>query len=85
MDIVSTGKPEEKAYMLADGDGIILLVHPKAPNIGGFCYCFGGKEKMSKLKKYPEVSLVDAKARRDEACNQLVNGSDFSEIKKPLR
>ncbi|WP_373880360.1 Arm DNA-binding domain-containing protein [Martelella alba] len=30
-------------------------------------YRFGGKEKMLALGKYPEVSLADARSRRDEA------------------
>ncbi|STV22322.1 phage integrase family site-specific recombinase [Klebsiella pneumoniae subsp. ozaenae] len=48
-------------------------------------YRFGGKEKMLALGKYPEVSLADARARRDEARKLLANGVDPSENKKAVK
>lgn len=48
-------------------------------------YRLGVKEKRLALGKYPEVSLADARARRDEARKLLANGVDPSEKRKPLR
>lgn len=82
---VRTAKPQEKAYKLTDGDGMVLLVHPNGSKYWRFRYRFGGKEKMLALGKYPEVSLADARARRDEARKQLANDIDPSESKKAVR
>jgi len=82
---VRTAKPEAKAYKLTDGDGMVLLVHPNGSKYWRLRYRFGGKEKMLALGKYPEVSLADARARRDEARKQLANDVDPSENKKAVK
>ncbi|KJX08036.1 hypothetical protein SG72_10905 [Enterobacter cloacae subsp. cloacae] len=82
---VRSAKPEAKAYKLTDGDGMVLLVHPNGSKYWRLRYRFGGKEKMLALGKYPEVSLADARARRDEARKLLANGVDPSENKKAVK
>ena len=82
---VRTAKPEEKAYKLTDGDGMVLLVHPNGSKYWRLRYRFGGKEKMLALGKYPEVSLADARVRREEARKHLANGVDPSENKKAVK
>nr|WP_237734228.1 integrase arm-type DNA-binding domain-containing protein [Serratia fonticola] len=82
---VRTAKPEEKAYKLTDGEGMVLLVHPNGSKYWRLRYRFGGKEKMLALGKYPEVSLADARARRDEARKLLAKGIDPSENKKVVK
>jgi len=82
---VRTAKPEAKAYKLTDGDGMVLLVHPNGSKYWRLRYRFGGKEKMLALGKYPEVSLTDARARRDEARKILANDVDPSENKKAVK
>ena len=82
---VRSAKPEAKAYKLTDGDGMVLLVHPNGSKYWRLRYRFGGKEKMLALGKYPEVSLADARARRDEARRLLANGVDPSENKKAVK
>lgn len=79
---VRTAKPEDKAYKLTDGDGMVLLVHPNGSKYWRLRYRFDGKEKMLALGIYPEVTLADARARRDEARKQLANGIDPSDKKK---
>lgn len=69
---VRTAKPEAKAYKLTDGEGMVLLVHPNGSKYWRLRYRFGGKEKMLALGKYPEISLADARARRDEARKLLI-------------
>lgn len=82
---VRSAKPEAKAYKLTDGEGMVLLVHPNGSKYWRLRYHFGGKEKMLALGKYPEVSLADARARRDEARKLLANGVDPSENKKVIK
>ncbi|EFE21586.1 hypothetical protein EDWATA_03437 [Edwardsiella tarda ATCC 23685] len=82
---VRSAKPEAKAYKLTDGDGMALLVHPNGSKYWRLRYRFCGKEKMLALGKYPEVSLADARARRDEARKLLANGVDPSENKKAVK
>lgn len=81
---VRSAKPEAKAYKLTDGEGMVLLVHPNGSKYWRLRYRFGGKEKMLALGKYPEVSLADARARRDEA-RKLSHGVDPSENKKAVK
>ncbi|TVS19584.1 MAG: DUF4102 domain-containing protein, partial [Gammaproteobacteria bacterium] len=45
-------------------------------------YRFGGKEKRLSLGVYPEISLKDARERRDEARKLLANEVDPSEHRK---
>ncbi|WP_447874397.1 tyrosine-type recombinase/integrase [Serratia fonticola] len=79
---VRTSKPEEKQYKLTDGNGMHLLVHPNGSKYWRLQYRFGGKQKMLALGVYPDVSLADARARRDEARKQIANGIDPSDKKK---
>ncbi|WP_425135443.1 tyrosine-type recombinase/integrase [Citrobacter braakii] len=82
---VRSAKPEAKAYKLTDGEGMVLLVHPNGSKYWRLRYRFGGKEKMLALGKYPEVSLADARARRDEARKLLAHGVDPSENNKAVK
>ncbi|WP_447215510.1 tyrosine-type recombinase/integrase [Citrobacter pasteurii] len=82
---VRAAKSETKAYKLKDSDGMVLLVHPNGSKYWRLRYRFGGKEKMLALGKYPEVSLADARSRRDEARKLLANGVDPSENKKAVK
>ena len=79
---VRTAKPTDKQYKLTDGNGMHLLVHPNGSRYWRLQYRFGGKQKMLALGVYPDVSLADARARRDDARKLLANGIDPSEKKK---
>jgi hypothetical protein len=47
-----------------------------------FRYRFDRKEKLLSLGIYPEISLVDARQRRDEARRQLAHGIDPGVLRK---
>ena len=79
---VRNAKPKEKFYKLADGDGLHLYVTEKGSKLWRFRYRFGRKEKLLSLGKYPEISLVDARQRRDEARRQLAHGIDPGALRK---
>lgn len=79
---VRTAKPTDKQYKLTDGNGMHLLVHPNGSRYWRLQYRFGGKQKMLALGVYPDVSLADARARRDDARKLLANSIDPGDKKK---
>jgi len=62
-----------------DGGGLYLEISPKGGKWWRLKYRFGGKEKRLSLGVYPDVSLKDARVRRDEARKLLANEVDPSE------
>jgi hypothetical protein len=75
-------KPKDRPYKLGDYDGLSLLVQPTGSKWWRFRYHFAGKEKMLSLGTYPEVSLRDARDRRDAARKQVAAGLDPSNERK---
>jgi integrase len=79
---VRNAKPTDKPYKLTDGEGMHLMVHPNGSKYWRLQYRFDGKQKMLALGIYPEISLSEARQRRDEAKRQVANAIDPSEQKK---
>ena len=75
-------KPKEKTSKFYDERGLYLEVSPNGGKWWRLKYRFGGKEKRLSLGVYPEVSLKDARERRDEARKLLANKIDPSEHRK---
>jgi integrase len=67
---------KEKQWKLSDGKGLFLLVHPNGGRYWRFSYRFGGKQKTQALGVYPDVSLKEARNRRDEIKLGLNKGLD---------
>lgn len=66
----ATGKP----YHLADFDGLTLAVSAVGGKAWRFRHYWVGKQKRISLGTYPEVSLREARALRDEARALLAKG-----------
>jgi integrase len=64
-------KPAEKDYKLADSGGLYLFVTTKGFKSWRLKYRFADKEKRLVFGPYPEVSLIEARDRRDEARRKL--------------
>jgi len=79
---IKKAKPEAKARKLYDERGLFLLINPKGGKWWRFKYQFDGKEKQLSLGTYPDVSLKDARERRDEARKQVAAGINPSEHRK---
>ncbi len=79
---VRNAKPGEKQYKLADSHGLFLLVYPQGYRYWRMKYRFGGKEKRLSFGTYPDVSLKDARARRDVARALLAEGRDPTAVRK---
>lgn len=75
-------KPKEKPYKQADFDGLYLLVKPNGSKLWRFKYRWHQKEKLLALGKYPEVTLADARRKRDDARSLIANGEDPSSVRK---
>ena len=71
-------KPQDKPYKASDGAGLYLLVQSTGARLWRLKYRFAGKEKLAALGVYPEVSLADARSRRDELRRLLASGVDPS-------
>lgn len=80
--VKATGKPAGDKY--ADGGGLYLLVKP-AGKYWRLDYRFAGKRKTLALGVYPDVSLADAHARRNEARKLLAQDIDPSTAKREER
>lgn len=79
---IRAAKPGDKPIKLFDEKGLFLLLQPSGGKLWRFKYRFEGKENKLALGRYPEVSLKEARRRRDEARQALVNGIDPAEKKK---
>ncbi|MDZ4164312.1 MAG: integrase arm-type DNA-binding domain-containing protein [Smithellaceae bacterium] len=82
---VRNSKPREKPVKLFDGGGLFLLVTPKGGRLWRMKYRYEGKEKLLALGSYPEISLADARGRRDEARRQIAKGIDPGAVRKAMK
>lgn len=73
---VRTAKPKEKAYGLADADGLYLLISPSGGKLWRWNYRYEGKQKTMSFGKYPDVPLADARDAHKEARKALAKGDD---------
>ena len=81
---VKTAKPDDKAYKLGDAGGLYLFVTPAGGKLWRLKYRIDNREQKLSLGAYPDVSLADARAKRDEARKQLANNINPTSAKKRL-
>lgn len=79
---VKNAKPGEKAIKFSDGLGMYLEIAPTGAKYWRMKYRFAGKEKRLALGVYPEVSLKEARRKRDDARKLLASGRDPGETRK---
>jgi len=79
---IKNAKPREKAYKLSDEKGLFLLVTPAGGKYWRFKYRFGGKEKQLALGVSPEVSLAEAREKRDKARKMIADNIDPGIVKQ---
>ena len=83
--ITPAGKETAKPYKLGDAGGLYLEVAPTGGKWWRLKYRHGGKEKRLSLGVYPDVSLKDARQRRDDARKLLANDIDPAENRKAVK
>ena len=64
---IRQAKPADKQFKLSDGGGMYLLVTPAGGRYWRMDYRSGSKRKTLAIGIYPDVSLKQARQRRDEA------------------
>lgn len=79
---IKNAKPKEKPYKLFDGDGLFVLVQPNGKKFWRMKFFFFGKEKLLSFGQYPEISLAEAREKRQEAKKLLSNGYNPSAVKR---
>lgn len=82
---IKNAKPGEKTTRLFDGGGLYLELSPAGGKWWRFKYRYNSKEKRLSLGVYPDVSLKDARQRRDDARKLLADGVDPSENRKAVK
>jgi len=75
-------KSKNKNVTLFDGGGLFLMVTPTGGKLWRFKYRYDGKQKLLAFGTYPEISLLDARKRRDEARSQLAHDIDPGAVRK---
>ncbi len=79
---IRNAKPADKTRKLYDERGLYLEVSKNGGKWWRLKYRFNGKEKRLSLGVYPDISLKDARDRRDDARKLLANAIDPSEHRK---
>ena len=79
---IRSAKPREKPYKMGDSGGLFLLVQPSGGRLWRFKYRVDGREKKLAIGTYPDVTLAEARRKRDEARQQLAEGRDPSMEKR---
>jgi len=88
---IRNAKPGPKPYKITDEKGLFLLVQPSGGMLWRMKYRIDGHDDEGRSKRiekklglgtYPEVSLKQARERRDEARRMLANGIDPAEQKQ---
>lgn len=75
---IKASKPRDRIYKVYDSGGLYLEVPPAGSKRWRLKYRYAGVERRISLGTYPAVSLLDARARRDDALRKLAAGVDPS-------
>ena len=75
-------KSHEKPYKMGDAGGLFLLVQPSGGKLWRLKYRVDGREKKLAIGPYPEISLAEARRRRDDARTLIITGKDPSREKQ---
>lgn len=79
---VRNAKSRERAYKLADGGGLYLLVTPTGGRLWRMKYRADGVERKLSFGKYPDVTLADARKARGAARAMASAGTDPATAKR---
>lgn len=79
---IANAKPKERPYKMFDGGGLHLFVKPNGSKLWRLTYSWVGKQKTLSLGQWPDLSLADARGKREEARRLLALGTDPSHQQK---
>ncbi|WP_211277325.1 tyrosine-type recombinase/integrase [Erythrobacter donghaensis] len=69
-------RPKDRVFTVADEKGLCIEVAVSGSKLWRYRYRFGGKARVLSFGPYPEVSLKEARLRREEARSKLRDGID---------
>ena len=75
---VANAKPKEKPYKLNDSGGLYLYIAKSGLKSWRMKFKFDNKEKLLTFGTYPEITLRDARNKRDHARVAILNNTDPS-------
>src|SRR3546814_17807758 len=75
-------KPGGKAYKKSDSGGLFILVETNGSKLWRFAYRYDGKHRLLSGGRFPQTTLVAARAWRDQMQHQLALGLDPSEERR---
>jgi len=79
---ISKVKSKEKPYKISDGGGLFLLVKTNGSKLWQQKYRYLDKERLLSHGQYPDVTLAQARKKRNEARSMLADGRDPTIAKK---
>jgi integrase len=75
----------ERPYKVSDGNSLYVLVAPTGLRSWRWRYYIHGREKVLLLGSYPQVSLDEARAVRDQARDKVLVGIDPADEKREAK
>ena len=82
---IKAAKTKEKDYKLGDGLGLFLVVRKSGSKFWRFDFKYANQYKSMSFGIYPEVSLLQARTKREEAREQLKNNINPISAKKQAK
>jgi integrase len=82
---IKKAQPTDKPYKMTDERGLHLLVQTTGAKLWQLRYRHDGKEKKASLGQYPDVSLGDARTKRDGLRKLIAKGADPVATKRAER
>ena len=84
---IKSAKPKEKDFTLSDGNGLYLLVKSNGSKIWRFNYMSPDSKKRTLVSfgSYPEITLLNARQKRDEYRSLVSQGVDPQQHKQSIQ
>ncbi len=80
---IDAAKPTDKRYRISDGGGLVLSIEPSGRKVWRFRYQRNGKDAVTTLGAYPEITLLDARAKALDLKRAQGQGDDpATELKR---
>lgn len=79
---IRAAKSLAKSYKLTDSQGLYLTISASGSKLWYFRYCFDGKESRLAFGPYPQITLAEAREKRDAARKLLASGICPSQPRK---
>ena len=74
--VCRSAKPGPKRRKLSDGGGLQLWVQTSGARLWQLAYRFHGRQRQLALGAYPDLSLAEARVKREDARRLLRTGGD---------